>query len=101
MVGEIPNLNLDGPEPLDLARGYTLRQLARRWRVGLVKVRTLIRTGRLEAIDLGLALGGRHCVRVLPEALARFEGGVIVRKPPPRRRRVKIDPEIVSLLDAE
>jgi hypothetical protein len=87
-------------EDLASGRGLSVRQLAHRWAIAPSKVRALIRSGRLEAIDLGLAIGGRRCVRVLPEALATFERSLMNTKTPPRRRRqYEIDAEVAAELE--
>jgi transposase len=71
------------PEP---ARGYTVRDVAARYRVGEDKVRAWVRRGELAAVNTASALCGRPQLRVTAEALAEFEkrraGG-----PPPRPRR--------------
>jgi transposase len=72
-----------------LARGYTRREVARRYRVSPGRVSTWIRTGQLEAVDTSTMRCGRPRWVITPEALARFEAGRRAAEPPkpPRRRR--------------
>ena len=71
----------------------TVRELARRWRCRPAKVRSMVRRGLLEAIQLS----GR--VRILPEAIREAEHGPLAVRPRKvRQRREKIDPEIAALL---
>jgi hypothetical protein len=59
----------DAPPPA----GLTIRDLARRYRVGQDKVRGWIRAGHLVAINTAAALCGRPRWVILPDALAAFE----------------------------
>ncbi len=77
------------------ARGLTVRDVARRYRVSPDKVRAWIARGELRAVNTATALCGRPRWVVSPDALAEFErrraGG-----PPPKparrpRRPVQID----------
>ena len=78
----------------------SVRQLAAYLCVGTRKVRAWIRSGLLEAIDVGTA--GRTQLRIMPEAVQALQQRLAVRKPtPPRRRREKIEPEIEALLSCE
>ena len=69
--------------------GLTVRDVARRYRVGEDKVRGWISRGELAAINTASALCGKPRWVILPDALAAFErrraGGPKVQ-PKPRRR---------------
>jgi transposase len=71
-----------------LAAGLTVRDLARRYRVGGDKVRGWIERGELRAINTSATLCGRPRWVIPPEALKEFEtrrnGGPL---PQPARRR--------------
>ena len=66
--------------------GFTVADVARRYRVGEDKVRAFIARGELLAINTATALCGRPRWIILPDALAAFEkrreGG-----PPPKTAR--------------
>jgi hypothetical protein len=71
------------------AGGYTVREIARRYRVGEDKVRAWIRRGELQAINTAASLCGKPRWVVMPEALTAFENrrrGGPAPKPPQRRR---------------
>jgi excisionase family DNA binding protein len=70
-------------------RGYTVADVAARYRVGEDKVRTWIRRGELAAVKTASSLCGRPQLRITAEALAAFERGRTAGPPPrpPRRRR--------------
>ncbi len=53
--------------------GRTVRDLARRWRVGVDKVRGWIRRGELAAINTATALCGKPRWVITPDAVAEFE----------------------------
>jgi hypothetical protein len=69
--------------------GYTVRDLAKRYRVGEDKVRAWIIRGELAAINTAAALCGRPRFVVPPEALAAFECRRSAAPPPPPSRRRK------------
>jgi hypothetical protein len=74
----------DTPPPA----GLTVREVARRYRVGEDKVRAWIRVGHLAALNTATALCGKPRWVVLPDALAAFEQGRSAgRAPVPARRR--------------
>jgi transposase len=78
------------PAPAPAAFGLTVRDLARRYRVGEDKVRTWIRRGELRAINTANVLCGRPRWVVPVDALAEFErsrAGGVPPKPTRRRRR--------------
>ena len=72
------------------AAGLTVREFARRYRVGEDKVRRWIICGELKAINTAAVLCGRPRWVISAEAIAEFEklrtGGV---PPKPQRRRRK------------
>jgi transposase len=77
------------------AAGLTVREVARRYRVGEDKVRRWIARGELAAINTAAALCGRPRWVVTPEALAAFERRRTPAPPPekrrPRRRQDEVD----------
>jgi hypothetical protein len=76
--------------PTELTRGSTVRDVARRLRVGEDKVRKWINCGQLKALNMAAALCGRPRWVITPEALAAFERGRVggpLPKPPRRRRQ--------------
>jgi hypothetical protein len=81
------------PDPSDalppLTCGFTVADVARRFRVGEDKVRGWIRRGELRAVNTAFALCGRPRWVITPEALAAFEGRRVGGPPPksPRKRR--------------
>jgi len=77
--------------PLD--QSLTPKELAKRWRCSVVRVRRMIASGALAAIQFD----GR--VRITPEAIAAAENGTLAVRPRTRRQRERIDPEIARLLD--
>jgi hypothetical protein len=77
------------------AAGYTVADVARRYRVSPDKVRAWIDRGELAAVNTSAALCGRPRWVIPPEALAAFErrrAGGSPPKPARRRRR----PEIID-----
>jgi hypothetical protein len=74
----------------DGTRGHTVRDVARRYRVGEDKVRGWIARGELKAINTATVLCSRPRWVILPEALTEFErrrAGGPPPKPAPRRKR--------------
>ena len=71
----------------DSARGLTVADVARRYRVGEDKVRAWIKRGEVRAINTAAAMCGKPRWVILAEALAEFEqarcGGP---EPKPQRR---------------
>jgi hypothetical protein len=55
------------------AAGYTVADLARRWRIGADKIRDFLRRGELVGVNVAVALSGRPQWRITPEAVAAFE----------------------------
>jgi excisionase family DNA binding protein len=75
----------------EAAPGLTVREVARRYRVGEDKVRNWIARGELKALNTAAALCGRPRWVITPEALAAFEKlrtGGPAPKPTRRRRRM-------------
>jgi len=72
----------------ELPRGYTVPEVARRYRVGQEKVRGWIRRGELAAVNTATMPCGKPRWVITPDGLAAFEklraGG---RPPKPSRRR--------------
>jgi transposase len=77
------------------AAGLTVRDVARRYRVGEDKVRGWVARGELAAVNTAAALCGKPRWVILPDALAAFEkrrAGGPVPKPKRRAKRpVQID----------
>jgi hypothetical protein len=57
----------------ELPRGYTVPEVARRYRVGQDKVRAWIRRGELAAVNTAAVLCGKPRWIITPDALAKFE----------------------------
>jgi hypothetical protein len=71
-----------------LAHGFTVREVARRFRVSPAKVRTWIRLGILGAINTNPVACGKRRLIILPEHLAAFETQHATAPPPkPVKRR--------------
>jgi hypothetical protein len=69
-------------------RGFTVADVAARYRVSPDKVRAWIKKGELSAINTASSLSGRAQLRITPEALAAFERCRTASPPPkPQRRR--------------
>jgi len=77
----------------DVAAGYTVREVARRYRVGVARVLGWIRRRELRAIDRRDASSARPSYVVTAEALAEFERGRCGASAPPKapRRRKKTE----------
>jgi hypothetical protein len=75
--------------PPAAGRGFTVADVAARYRVGADKIRLWVRRGELAAVNVAGRLCGRTQLRVMPEALAAFEAARDAAPPPrpPRRRR--------------
>jgi hypothetical protein len=73
--------------------GLTVREVARRYRVGEDKVRGWIARGELAAINTAAVLCARPRWVIMPESLVQFEKrrvGGPPPKPKPRRKRREI-----------
>src|SRR5262245_49153323 len=77
------------PAPdLPPTHGFTVADVARRYRVGEDKVRAWIKRGELRAINTSAVACARPRFVVPPEALAEFERARACGPPPkPRRKR--------------
>jgi transposase len=77
------------------ARGLTVRDVARRFRVSEDKVRHWIKRGELRALNTAAVTCARPRFVVTPEALSEFERRRATAPPPkaPRRRR---QPQLVD-----
>jgi hypothetical protein len=73
--------------PASPAIGLTVRDVARRYRVGEDKVRAWIKQGELRAINTAASACARPRFVVPPEALTEFERRRGVALPPRQRRR--------------
>lgn len=83
--------------PLSLpARGLTVKEVARLYRVSPVKVRTWLRTGKLGGIDTGD--NGKRRFIILPSHLAEFERQRSAAPPPKPPRRRKRRPSLIDQL---
>src|SRR5262249_18272477 len=82
-------------------RSLSIREAARRWRKAPKWVRQMVRTGRLQAVDLGSL--GRPCLRITPEAIKEFEHRMAPVAPAPKRRKqpAGISPSVAALLAEE
>ena len=70
--------------------GYTVRDLARRWRIGSDKIRAFIRAGELVAINLATHRSAKPQWRITSESVEAFEQRRSSTPPPkPQRRRRK------------
>ena len=76
------------PDPVSI-RGLTVREVARRYRVGEDKVRAWIRSGELRAINTAAVVCGKCRWVIPPEALSEFERrrGASPPQPKPRQKR--------------
>jgi excisionase family DNA binding protein len=74
--------------------GYTVGDVARRYRVSEQTVRHWIEDGELRALNVGGLLLGKARLVVLPEDLAAFEEGRRVGTPKAQRRRRRARPRI-------
>ena len=72
-----------------LPAGYTVRDLARRYRVGVARVIGWINRGELKALNRRDDRSVRPAYVVMPEALAEFERSRQVATPPPKTPRHK------------
>lgn len=72
-----------------LPAGYTVRDVARRHRVGVGRVIGWINRGELRALNRRDDRSGRPAYVILPEALADFEKRRQVATPPPKSPRRK------------
>ncbi|HEY7428408.1 MAG TPA: hypothetical protein VH682_29520 [Gemmataceae bacterium] len=75
--------------PLLPTRGLTVRDVARRYRVGEDRVRGWIARGELRAINRRDTRSGRPSGVITPETLAEFERGRAAVTPPKPTRRKK------------
>ena len=74
---------------------FSITELARRWSCKPDHVRSLIRSGRLVALDVSLAEGSRRpTYRIMLEVL-RFEAARSTRPTPKPSKRRKRSPDII------
>lgn len=67
--------------------GYTVREVARRYRVGEDKVRAWIKAGELAAINTAAVTCGKPRFVITADALVRFEHRRAVGPPPKVQKR--------------
>jgi helix-turn-helix protein len=79
-----------------MTRGFTVADVAARFRVSPDKVRGWIRRGELAAVNTSTLLCGRPRFVVTPEALAQFEAARSPALPPKRERRKRLPPGYVD-----
>ncbi len=74
-----------------LTHGLTVREFARRYRMGKDRVLAMVRSGALRALNLASTRCGRPRYVIMPEALLEWEQAHQATTPPPtpRRRRKK------------
>jgi hypothetical protein len=85
-----PDTAIDTPAAaFTRGRGFTVADVARRYRVGEDKVRAWIRRGELVGVNVAANLSGKPQWRITPESVERFERRRSSEPPPkpPRRRR--------------
>jgi hypothetical protein len=80
-------LRQDAASAAGVARGYTVGDLCRRWRVGADKVHAWLRRGELVAVNVASSLAGRPLWRVTPEEVECFERRRCSAPPPKTERR--------------
>lgn len=73
----------------DMTSGYTVADLAARYRVGEDKVRAWIKAGELIAINTAAAICAKPRFVVTADALAAFERRRAVGPPPPPKKTRK------------
>jgi hypothetical protein len=73
----------------DTLAGFTVADLCCRWRIGSDKIRALIRSGKLKAINTSMSDCGKPRFVVLPEEVARFETARSAAPAKPARRNRK------------
>jgi hypothetical protein len=76
------------------ARGFTTGDLARRLRVSEDKIRSWIRIGQLEAINVASTLSGKPRYVVTPEGLAGFEQSRRIAPPAKSKRKPRRTTEV-------
>ena len=79
--------NVSGSNTICAASGLTVRDVARRYRVGEDKVRAWIKTGELAAINTAATLCAKPRFVITVEAIQRFEAKRTVCPPPKVKRR--------------
>ena len=77
---------------IDTHPGYTVRDLAKRWRIGVDKVRKFLDRGELVAVNVADSHAAKPQWRIMHESVERFErrrSSQSTTAPQPRRRRTK------------
>jgi hypothetical protein len=75
------------------AYGFTVTDVAKRYRVGPDKVRSWIRRGELSAVNTADAVCGKPRFVITPEALERFEAGRLAATAPPKAAKRRKPPK--------
>ncbi len=86
----LPTRPPDTADQAEPARGFTVADLCRRWKVGADKIHGFLRKGELVGVNLATNTSGRPQWRIPPEAVREFERrrtSAPTPKPARRRRR--------------
>jgi hypothetical protein len=83
------------PDAVIAAAGFSVADLARRWKVGPDKIHGWLRRGELVGINVAANLSGRPLWRVTPAEVERFERRR-TSAPPPKPQQRKRRPELVD-----
>ncbi len=78
----------------EIDRCFTVSELAIRWRCRAEKVRLMIKRGTLAAMDLG-----SQGLRITPEVVREAEQKTLAVTPKVKRRRERVDPRVLAMLD--
>src|ERR1051326_3032828 len=81
---------------IERRRGYTTQDVARVLRCSSDSVRTMVRSGRLGAVNMRNATSGKPRFIVMPEHLAAFIEANKVYVPPKPERRRRRSPEMID-----
>jgi hypothetical protein len=87
--------NIGDADQHEPGAGYTVRDLAKRWRVGVAKVLGFLRRGELVGINLAGNLAAKPQWRITPEAVAAFEKRR-TSAPTPKARKQRRRPEVID-----
>lgn len=77
-------------------RGYSVKEVAERYRVGEDKVRGWIRRGELRAINTATVLCARPRYVIPPDALPEFEKRRSAAEPPKPPRKKKLPKDAID-----
>jgi hypothetical protein len=82
------------PDAPSVGAGFSVADLARRWKVGRDKVRGLLRRGELVGINMAITLSSKPQWRITAESVERFErrrSSAPTPTPPRRRRQEEVE----------